>query len=139
VLNTLKEWKLACPPGELVFPAPRDGGVMSHATLYKRAFGRAQRTAGVVRPMLDDAGEQVTRLARRTKERVAVTIPKYGPHDFRHFCASWWIEQGFNPKRVMGIMGHASIQMTFDVYGHLFPAGEEDHERLAAGQIGLVG
>jgi integrase len=120
VLNTLQERKLASPISGLglVFPAPRDGGVLPHATLYKRAFGDAQRARGIV-------GEDGK--------------PKYGPHAFRHFCASWLIEQGFGPKRIMGIMGHASVTMTFDVYGHLFPAGEEDHERLAAGQIGLVG
>jgi integrase len=35
-------------------------------------------------------------------------------------------------------MGHASIQMTFDVYGHLFPQ-EDDGERFAAGELALVG
>lgn len=45
--------------------------------------------------------------------------PKYGLHALRHFCASWLIEQGFTPKRLQTILGHSSIQMTFDVYGHL--------------------
>ena len=35
-------------------------------------------------------------------------------------------------------MGHSSIQVTFDVYGHLFPQ-ENDHERFAAGELALVG
>jgi integrase len=118
VVNTLREWKLACPHSELglVFPTPT-GAVMDHAMVYRRCFGDVQRACGIV----DADGK-----------------PKYGPHAFRHFCASWLIEQGFGPKRIMGIMGHASITMTFDLYGHLFPSGEEDHERLAAGEIGLV-
>jgi integrase len=150
VLNTLREWKLACPrcgatkdpagnvidPGKLVlvFPTPT-GAVMDHAMLYRRCFGDVQRRLGIVNPKLDKDRAPV--LDRRTRE--PVMAPKYGPHAFRHFCASWLIEQGFGPKRIMGIMGHASITMTFDLYGHLFPAGEEDHERLAAGQVGLVG
>ena len=136
VVNVMREWKLACPRGEigLVLPTPT-GSVMDHAMVYRRCFGDVQRACGIVTPKRNEAGEIV--LDRRTRE--PVMVPKYGPHSFRHFCASWLIEQGFGPKRIMGIMGHASITMTFDVYGHLFPAGEEDHERLAAGQIGLVG
>jgi integrase len=57
----------------------------------------------------------------------------------RHFFASWAIEQGFSPKRLQAMLGHSSIQMTFDVYGHLFPNLEDDHAKLAAGELALVG
>jgi Phage integrase family len=40
---------------------------------------------------------------------------------FRHAAASFLIAQGCNPKRLLTLMGHSSIQMTFDTYGHLFP------------------
>jgi integrase len=59
-------------------------------------------------------------------------------HRFRHFFASWLIDQGFGPKRVQALMGHSSIAITFDVYGHLFPQ-EDDHERFAAGELALIG
>jgi integrase len=50
----------------------------------------------------------------------------------------WWaIEQGFSPKRVQDLLGHASIQMTFDVYGHLFPSLEDDHAKFAEGEAAL--
>jgi integrase len=119
VLNTLREWKLACPPSELdlVFPGP-NGKVLDHAALYRRCFGALQLECGIV----DGAGR-----------------PKYGPHAFRHFTASWLIDQGFGPKRIMGILGHADIQMTFNTYGHLFDLNDSDHERLAAGELALVG
>jgi integrase len=65
--------------------------------------------------------------------------PKYGLHSLRHFAASWLIEQGFQPKRVQAMLGHASVVMTFDRYGHLFPAREDDHAKLAAGELGMVG
>jgi integrase len=148
VLNTLREWRLACPRGELglVFPTP-SGGVMDHAMVYRRCFGDVQLACGIVRPQLDQAGAPVIGRDKfgepvidpETGKPVVMMVPKYGPHAFRHFSASWLIDQGFGPKRIMGIMGHASIQMTFDLYGHLFPAGEEDHQRLEAGQIALVG
>ena len=42
-------------------------------------------------------------------------------HALRHVAASLFIESGLPPKRIQQIMGHASITMTFDTYGHLFP------------------
>jgi len=33
------------------------------------------------------------------------------------------IASGANPKVVQRIMGHATIAMTFDTYGHLMPDG----------------
>lgn len=41
-------------------------------------------------------------------------------HSLRHVAASLLIEQKLPPKQIQTIMGHASIQMTFDRYGHLF-------------------
>jgi integrase len=64
---------------------------------------------------------------------------KYGLHALRHFFASWAIERGFTPKRVQALLGHSSIQMTFDRYGHLFPSLEDDHAKFAAGEAALVG
>ena len=43
-------------------------------------------------------------------------------HDLRHFFASQLIAQGETPAYVRDRMGHASTQITLDMYGHLFPA-----------------
>jgi integrase len=59
-------------------------------------------------------------------------------HPYRHFFASWLIEQGFGPKRVQALMGHSSVMVTFDVYGHLWPQ-DDDHEKFAAGELALAG
>jgi integrase len=59
-------------------------------------------------------------------------------HALPHFAASLWIELGFSPKRLQALLGHSSINMTFDRYGHLFPSAEDDHERFARGEVGLV-
>jgi integrase len=37
------------------------------------------------------------------------------------------------PKRIEAFMGHALIQMTYDVYGYLFKDGESD--ALAAAKL----
>jgi integrase len=73
-----------------------------------------------------------------TKKAGRLRVPKHGRHAFRHFFASWLIDQGFGPKRVQTLMGHSGMQVTFDVYGHLFPQ-EDDHDEFAAGELALVG
>jgi len=123
LVNTLKEWRLTCPRHQkdgldLVFPN-REGGVLSHMGL-QHSFDDVQLAAGVV-----DFADGTPR-------------PKYGLHALRHFFASWGIEQGFSPKRLQALLGHGSIKMTFDIYGHLFPSEEDDHARFAAGERALL-
>ncbi len=40
-------------------------------------------------------------------------------HDLRHTFGALKIEQGENPYYIQRQMGHSSIQVTFDIYGHL--------------------
>lgn len=56
-------------------------------------------------------------------------------HQLRHFYASSLIAAGENPKVIQVRLGHSSISVTFDVYGHLFPA---DDERTRAVSDGIV-
>jgi integrase len=49
-------------------------------------------------------------------------------HDLRHTCASLLIAQGAHPKAIQVHLGHSSISVTMDRYGHLFPS---DMEALA--------
>ena len=42
-----------------------------------------------------------------------------------------------SPKVVQERMGHSTIMMTMDVYGHLFPRGD-DSEELAAAERSLL-
>lgn len=54
-------------------------------------------------------------------------IKRFNWHGLRHFAVSTWIEAGMSPKTVQTFAGHASLQVTMDRYGHLFPS--EDHKR----------
>jgi len=47
-------------------------------------------------------------------------------HHLRHFFASMLIAQGESPKYVCDQLGHSSVQITFDVYGHLFPQAKAE-------------
>jgi integrase len=58
--------------------------------------------------------------------QVTKTAP-FNWHGLRHFAVSTWIEAGLAPKTVQTFAGHASLQVTMDRYGHLFPS--DDHRR----------
>jgi integrase len=51
-------------------------------------------------------------------------------HDLRHTCAALLIAQGAHPRAIMERLGHSSITVTMDTYGHLLPSIDEG---LAAG------
>ena len=47
-------------------------------------------------------------------------------HELRHTCASIFIAAGVNAKALSSYLGHASIQITLDRYGHLMPGNEDE-------------
>jgi integrase len=123
-LNALREWKLVCAKGELnlVFPTP-SGCIARHNNMV-RAFKATVRAAG-----LTDADGK----------------PRYtGLHALRHFYASWCISpldrggQGLPPKVVQVQLGHSSIVMTMDTYGHLLPPDDDSGKRLAEAERALL-
>jgi integrase len=124
VTNTLREWKIACPKGEhdLCFPTGK-GTPENHGNLINRGLIPAQVAAGVT----------VDGKAKYT-----------GLHSLRHFYASWCVNSKadggleLSAKAAQGRLGHSSIVMTMDTYGHLFPNGDTGSE-LAAAMGALLG
>jgi integrase len=126
VANTLREWKFGSRVGEgggeLVFPG-RGGRPIHYKIVVNDGWHPVQVAAGVV----DSSGK-----------------PKYpGLHALRHFYASWCINRRADGglelpiKVVQARLGHASIQMTADRYGHLFPRTDDGSE-LAAAEKALI-
>ena len=97
LLVVLKKLKIACPQPPhgigLVFPNTR-GGFEHHYNLLRRGFFPALRRAGL----------------RRIRF-----------HDLRHTCASLLLASGANIKQVQTQLGHASVNITLDVYSHFLP------------------
>jgi integrase len=122
LVNALREWKLACPKSEfgLVFPTGA-GEVEYHSNIVTRGLAPVQVAAGVV--------------AKGGRAKYP------GLHALRHFYASWCINRredgglGLPLKVVQHRLGHSSIQMTADVYGHLFPSGDDGAELAAAEKV----
>ena len=94
LIQELKKWKLACPVNEhdLVFPSA-EGRPSQHDNVVKRHYNPALRNAG---------------------------LRQVSFHSLRHSNASMRIQAGQNIKYIQSQMGHASINITLDIYGHLF-------------------
>jgi integrase len=118
----LKEWKLACPKGDLDLVFPTKTGAIEHHKNMLRSLVPVMKAAHVLK---NDK-------------------PKYALHAFRHFFASWCINpqdrggRELPAKVVQTLLGHSSIMMTLDVYGHLFRDGS-DRAELAASEKALFG
>lgn len=117
LLQVLREWRLRCPKGELGLVFPNGVGKIERLpSILHRGLQPAMIRAGLV-----DADGKA----------------KYsGMHALRHFYASWCINRRVDGgmelplKVVQARMGHSSITITADRYGHLFPRGD-DSEILA--------
>jgi integrase len=122
LINTLREHRLARPKGDLDLVFPDDeGNVERYHSITRYGLIPALIAAGVVDPDV------------QPKDR--------GLHSLRHFYASWCINRRVDGglelplKVVQARMGHASITMTADRYGHLFPRGDDGAELAAAERV----
>jgi integrase len=50
---------------------------------------------------------------------VAAGLPRIRLHDLRHGCVSVLLALGVPPRTVMEIVGHTTLEMTMNVYGHV--------------------
>lgn len=124
VVTTLKDWKDRCPKSQLglVFPTSL-GTPLMHSNICNLWFYPLQKKLGMVK----NTGQH-----------------KYKLHALRHFYGSWLINyrddkgRTFLPKQIQDWMGHSSITMTYDTYGHLMQK-DDDQDLLAAAEQRLTG
>ncbi|MEF2551340.1 tyrosine-type recombinase/integrase [Aurantimonas sp. A2-1-M11] len=123
VINALKEWKLACPAGDLDLVFPNGAGKVEELTnILRRGLRPTWIAAGVTVP--GDDGQAKAKYG--------------GMHSLRHFYASWCINRkeegglGLPAKLVQERMGHSTIALTMDRYSHLFPNYDDGSELASA-------
>ena len=124
LVNTLREWRLACPKGDLTPSSHRIGAVWQYLSdIIQRGFWRAEIAAGVT----DEAGKpkiyRVTQPARLLRLMVI------------NRCIDGGLELPL--ELVESRLGHSTVNMTADVYGHLFPRGDDGAELAAAEKVYL--
>lgn len=145
VINALKEWKLAY--GRPVIG--RDGGghliredARPSHLVFSNGIGKVEQLNNILRrglhPAWVAAGITVD-TGQVDEEGRPILAAKYsGLHCLRHWFASWCINRkedgglGLPPKVVQERMGHGTIAMTMDTYGHLFPRSDDADEMEAA-------
>ena len=74
-------------------------------------------------------------VARADKAWTAAGLPPIGLHEARHTCASIFIAAGVNVKALSSYLGHASITITLDRYGHLMPGSQDEAVGLVDGYL----
>jgi integrase len=118
-INALRQWKSACPAGELGLAFPNNSGhVEGLPNIQRRIWDPLQVKCGLV----DAEGRA-----------------RYRFHSLRHAAASLFIAHlGWTPKRVQEVLGHASITMTFDRYGHMFADPEGDKAAMLKLEAAIV-
>jgi integrase len=94
LIDELAEQVAGCAPDEFVWRSPH-GGPFRHGNWFKRHFKPALIRAGLP--------------------------PNTRFHDLRHSYAAMLIGQGAHPRAIMERMGHSTITVTLDTYGHLLP------------------
>ncbi len=103
---------IAAPsPYNLVFPTST-GRWQDGKNWREHGFSRACEEAGLLTEV-DTKGKKIIK-------------PKYSPYSLRHYYASLLIDKGLNPKQVQKRMGHADIETTFNIYGHLIEKKYDD-------------
>ena len=95
-------------PDAFVFTM-KNGQPLRHNLVYNRYFKRAA---------LGDPKRKIPPALPAEKRGLRF-------HDLRHTCASLSIAAGAHPKLISARLGHSTVSMTLDRYGHLFPSMEE--------------
>ena len=72
----------------------------------------------------------LTRALDRAARRVGGEHVKL--HDLRHFHASVLLQSGQNPVLVSKRLGHSTVSMTLDTYGHLMPGWQREAAEVFA-------
>jgi integrase len=117
LVRDLREWILERPIGDpdkrppdhldLVFPNG-SGRPEVYNNLRSRFWLPLLMSIGAARKVVSTPGK---------KESIE---SDFTLHDLRHFHASQYIATGADPLDVKTRMGHSTIQVTYDIYGHLF-------------------
>lgn len=131
----LTKWKLRCQPTRigLVFPS-NAGTPLRHNNVLRRMYFPLQVRAGLGVPKLGKSGQPLT-----DDEGNPVLTGKYRFHALRHAAASGWIASKIDLKRLQVWIGHESIQLTLDTYGHLLADQERDAELAMLASRDLFG
>lgn len=120
-------------PGALVFPSPL-GGMWDENNLRGRywypSVAAAMRCPEHPPPAPPKPARGPTRALRVDEVSTCSCRTRLHRrprlHDLRHSHASYCIGDGMHAKKIQARLGHATYQITMDVYGHLMDRGSKE-------------
>jgi integrase len=141
--SSVRAWRLARGPSVAFTFA----GVRRAGRLFPGAPGPSRDRYGHVWPYQDFRRECWWPLMLRAglgelvKDKAGSNRPQvaFSPHMLRHVYASIQIENGVQPKPLQKLLGHASLSMTMDTYGHLWKNPEADEALANAAEQSVLG
>ena len=116
-MGLLKEWRAEQVRQRLKWPGEWSGGDFVFTTKYATPVS------------LNDASRQAVKIFKEAN------IEGVSLHNLRHTCVTQMLAAGIPASDVAAYVGHASTQMTLDVYGH---AAEEYSRRCAETMNGFL-
>lgn len=113
--------------------APRTGYVIRSLKSNGTALKPEHICGGLWNPLMEKAGLMV-------KGEDGKLRPKFSIHALRHANVSLLIERGLPPIHLRTVIGHASVNTTYAIYGHLFPEDKQTHEAVThiASELGAT-
>ncbi|PZO49180.1 MAG: hypothetical protein DCF16_15155 [Alphaproteobacteria bacterium] len=119
------------PTDGLLFPT-RSGTPHLYSNFYQDVWSPVLAASGYAQEVSSIRTFCGKRLPEGGREKVKREVkrwkPLYTPHHGRHFAASALIAAGAAPKKVQRFLGHSRIELTMNVYGHLFPDQRADDD-----------
>jgi integrase len=89
--------------------------------------GKSWKENGLVFPSEVGTPLEERNVLRRFQAVCAANgLPRLRLYDLRHTHASLLIHEGVHPKKISERLGHSSIKLTMDTYGHLFEGSDRD-------------
>ena len=102
-----------------------------HLAAHLLRTGRRSRPGALAFGQTDDEAFEPQGVRDRADEAwEAAELDRIKLHECRHTFASLMIAAGVNAKALCDYMGHSSIQVTYDKYGHLMPGNEAQAAEL---------
>ena len=107
---------------DIQMPAPLIEALDAHRARQKacRGYTDEWRVVGGEEILRDTSVEKAN---ARYAERAG--LPHIRIHDFRHSHASLLCNAGINIQEVARRLGHSNVQITWNIYSHMYPAEEE--------------
>ena len=128
VIRVERSWD---PQAGVIEPKSRAGrrSVPIVTALRPHLAARRLRRRGAAGFFFGDRGRPSNRNAlvnRANRAWKKAKLQSIGLHECRHTFASILIAAGVNAKALSTYLGHSSIQITLDRYGHLMPGNEDE-------------